>query len=86
MKKDMWIAVLASLGVGAAAYYTISKSDNPVNKAMQSVAPMLNDANGNNNLSNSNTNQNMSNNQDSNHQKNNNYTDTQSDLGPFGMS
>lgn len=39
--KDMWIALIASLGVGAATYYSISKSNNPVNKAVQSVAPML---------------------------------------------
>lgn len=37
----MWIALLASVGVGAATYYTISKSNNPINKAVQSVAPML---------------------------------------------
>ncbi len=37
----MWLTVLASIGVGAAAYYTISKSDKPMSKAIESVTPML---------------------------------------------
>ncbi len=38
----MWLTLLASVGVGAAAFYTMSKSDQPMAKAMESVAPMLN--------------------------------------------
>ncbi|MEI3613487.1 hypothetical protein [Pseudogracilibacillus sp. SO30301A] len=38
----MWLTLLASVGVGAAAFYTMSKSDQPMTKAMESVAPMLN--------------------------------------------
>jgi len=38
----MWLTLLASVGVGAAAFYTMSKSDKPMTKAMESVAPMLN--------------------------------------------
>ena len=78
MKKDMWIAILASLGVGAAAYYTISKSDNPMNKAMESVAPMLNDL-----MSTNNTNNSLTNSSSSEHKHN--HTEEQT-LGPFGMS
>ncbi|MEI3606138.1 hypothetical protein SPD48_10575 [Pseudogracilibacillus sp. SE30717A] len=40
-KSDMWLTILASIGVGAAAYYTISKSDKPMSKAIESVTPML---------------------------------------------
>ncbi len=40
-KSDMWITLLASVGVGAAAYYTISKSNKPVDKAIESVMPMF---------------------------------------------
>lgn len=38
---NMWLTILASVGVGAAAYYSMSKSDQPMSKAMESVAPML---------------------------------------------
>ena len=52
-KSDMWITLLASLGVGAAAYYTISKSNKPVDKALESVVPMFSNMNESNNLSSS---------------------------------
>lgn len=48
-KSDMWITLLASLGVGAAAYYTISKSNKPVDKALESVVPMFSNMNETNN-------------------------------------
>jgi len=55
-KADMWLTILASLGVGAAAYYTMSKSDKPMDQAMKSVAPMLsNMTNSNSNSSGNNT-------------------------------
>lgn len=60
-KSDMWLTILASVGVGAAAFYTMSKSDQPINKAMESVAPMLtgmtNGNSGNSNSSGSSTGQ-----------------------------
>ena len=56
-KSDMWLTLLASVGVGAAAYYTISKSDKPMSKAVESVAPMLSGVTNNNtNFNNSNNN------------------------------
>lgn len=62
----MWLTIIASIGVGAAAYYTMSKSDKPMTKAVESVAPMLsgitNSNNNNNNNSNSNSNNNNNNN------------------------
>lgn len=66
----MWIALLASVGVGAAAYYTISKSNNPINKAVESVAPMLT---GMTNMNNNNHHQSP-------------QDQSQQQLGPFGMS
>lgn len=66
----MWIALLASVGVGAAAYYTISKSNNPINKAVESVAPMLT---GMTNMNN-------------NHHHQPSQDQSQQQLGPFGMS
>lgn len=50
-KSDMWLTLLASAGVGAAAYYTISKSNQPVDKAIESVVPMLSNMSGNQNNS-----------------------------------
>lgn len=47
-KSDMWLTILASVGVGAAAYYTISKSDQPINKAIESVTPMISGMTNNN--------------------------------------
>lgn len=66
----MWIALLASVGIGAAAYYTISKSNNPINKAVESVAPMLT---GMTNMNNNNHHQSP-------------QDQSQQQLGPFGMS
>jgi len=69
-KSDMWITLLASIGVGAAAYYTMSKSDKPMSKAVESVAPMLSG------ITNSNNNTNSSSNTNNNTEQ----------LGPHGMS
>lgn len=40
-KSDMWLTLLASIGVGAAAYYSISKSNKPIEKAIENITPML---------------------------------------------
>ncbi|MBO1003281.1 hypothetical protein ACFSKI_22745 [Pseudogracilibacillus auburnensis] len=47
-RSDMWLTLLASVGVGAAAFYTMSKSGQPMNKAMETVAPMLSGMTNNN--------------------------------------
>ena len=78
-RSDMWLTILASVGVGAAAYYTISKSDKPMNKAVESVVPMLSGITNNNGNNNNNNN---SNNNNAGNQSNN---DSQH-LGPHGMS
>lgn len=51
-KSDMWLTLLASVGVGAAAYYTISKSNKPVEKAIENITPMLTNMNSSNNRGN----------------------------------
>ncbi len=53
-KSDMWISLAASVGVGAAAYYAISKSNKPIDKAIESVVPMFSSNSDNNNGSNGN--------------------------------
>ena len=42
------MTLLASVGVGAAAYYTISKSNKPIDKAIESVVPMFSSSSQNN--------------------------------------
>ena len=69
-KSDMWLTILASLGVGAAAYYTMSKSNKPIEQAMQSIAPMLTNSSSNHNSNNT----------------NNNNNSNSGSFGPFGMS
>jgi len=80
-KSDMWLTLLASIGVGAAAYYSISKSNQPVDKAIESVVPMLSGMSG------SQGSQYSHGSQDSNGSQKYQYSqnDTQT-LGPHGMS
>ena len=39
--NDIWLPLIASIGVGAATFYTMSKSDKPMSKAVENVSPML---------------------------------------------
>lgn len=48
-KSNMWLPILASIGVGAATFYTMSKGNAPISKAMQTVAPMLSNMTNNSN-------------------------------------
>lgn len=40
-KTDLILPLLASIGVGAATFYTMSKNNGSVSKAVESVAPIL---------------------------------------------
>lgn len=40
-KNNIWIPLLASLGVGAATFYTISKNNEPIGQTIQKVVPVL---------------------------------------------
>lgn len=69
-KSDMWIALAASVGVGAATFYTMSKSDKPLKNAIESMTPVLSDLT----AEETNANQQQIQNQ------------TIETMGPFGMS
>ena len=78
-KSDMMVAIAASLGVGAATFYTMSKSHNPLNKAIENITPMLNNMVQENNsgMQNS-TGANQNSQQQSNQQSNQQSLDTMS--------
>ncbi len=40
-KSEMLLPLLASIGVGAVTFYSMSKNDNSLAKTAQEVAPML---------------------------------------------
>lgn len=41
MNNKMWIPLVASIGVGAATYYAVSKNSNNFNSAIQQVLPIV---------------------------------------------
>lgn len=51
-KSNIWIPLLASLGVGAATFYTISKNNEPIGQTLQKVVPVLSNMTGNSNNTN----------------------------------
>lgn len=70
-KSDMWLTLLASIGVGAAAYYSISKSNKPIEKAIENITPMLTNT--------------QASAQKSTHSMSNHY-ERDTTMGPHGMS
>lgn len=42
-KSDILLPLLASIGVGAATFYTMSKTNQPLDKAMETVSPIITD-------------------------------------------
>lgn len=40
-KSELILPLLASIGVGAATFYTMSKNNSSVSKTVESVAPIL---------------------------------------------
>lgn len=40
-KNGIWIPLLASLGVGAATYYTVSKNNQSIGQTIQKVIPLV---------------------------------------------
>lgn len=40
-KSELILPLLASIGVGAATFYTMSKNNGSVSKAVENVAPIL---------------------------------------------
>ncbi len=43
--QKKWLPILASIGVGAAAYYTISRNNHSVRQTMQKVLPFVSQMN-----------------------------------------
>jgi len=48
-KSDIWLPLIASIGVGAATFYTMSRSDKPISKAVENVSPILSNMTSNQN-------------------------------------
>lgn len=40
-KNNIWFPLFASIGVGAATYYTISKKNKTIEQTMKKVAPLV---------------------------------------------
>lgn len=47
-RNKIWIPLIASLGVGAATFYTISKNNEPIGQTLQKVVPVLSNMAGGN--------------------------------------
>lgn len=54
-KSELILPIIASIGVGAAAYYTMSKNNSSISKTVENMAPLLSNLS---NSSNSNQNEN----------------------------
>ncbi|MFB4170150.1 hypothetical protein [Virgibacillus sp. JSM 102003] len=47
-RNDMWIPLLASLGVGAATYYSMTKNNQNFGQTMQKMMPFVSQMNNGN--------------------------------------
>ncbi|HLS60332.1 MAG TPA: hypothetical protein VK044_04280 [Virgibacillus sp.] len=52
-KNRMWIPIIASVGVGAATYYTMSKNNQSIGQTIQKVVPFVSEMSNGNSHSNS---------------------------------
>lgn len=48
-KNNIWIPLIASIGVGAATFYTMSKNNESIGQTLQKVVPVLSNVAGGNN-------------------------------------
>ncbi|RDW18313.1 hypothetical protein CWR48_12085 [Oceanobacillus arenosus] len=53
-KNGMWLPLIASVGVGAATFYTMTKNDQGLGQAVQSMLPFMSNMGGNSHKSNNN--------------------------------
>lgn len=51
MKNELWIPIIASVGVGAATFYTMTKNNQTVGQTVQKMIPFVSQMTGNNNNS-----------------------------------
>lgn len=78
--NSMWVPLIASIGVGAATYYSVSKNRQDFNQALQDVLPVvshMSNGGGGNNGNNFQATSNMATNQ---------LSSNTEQLGPYGMS
>ncbi|PAV30102.1 hypothetical protein CIL05_06460 [Virgibacillus profundi] len=48
-KNGMWLPLIASVGVGAATYYTMTKNNQNLGQTMQKMVPFVSQMSGGNN-------------------------------------
>jgi len=46
MKNGIWVPLIASVGVGAATFYTMTKNNQTVGQAVQKMIPFVSQMNG----------------------------------------
>ncbi|MEC5421875.1 hypothetical protein QGM71_00015 [Virgibacillus sp. C22-A2] len=46
-RNGMWLPLIASVGVGAATYYTMTKNNQSIGQTMQKMIPFVSQMNGN---------------------------------------
>lgn len=46
--QSKWLPIIASVGMGAATYYTMTKNNQNIGQTVQKFAPFLSDSGGNN--------------------------------------
>lgn len=83
-KNGMWIPLIASVGVGAATFYTMTKNNQGMGQTMQQMVPFISQMGGNQSQSSGNAGKQMGGNQSQNQSGGNSGGSQQ--LGPFGMS
>ncbi|WP_172840428.1 hypothetical protein [Virgibacillus phasianinus] len=83
----MWVPLLASVGVGAATYYTMTKNNQSLGQTMQQVVPLVSQMSNTNGGSGGNSsNSSNSNNSAISGSNNGGGSNDQQTLGPYGMS
>lgn len=45
-RNNIWLPLIASIGVGAATFYTISKNNESIGQTIQKVVPLLSNMGG----------------------------------------
>lgn len=82
-KSGIWIPLVASVGVGAATFYSMTKNQQGLGQTMEKMVPFVSQMSGSGNMGMGN-NQQM--NANSNMQNQNNQNQNSQNLGTFGMS
>ncbi|GAB3792192.1 hypothetical protein [Virgibacillus kimchii] len=78
-KNGVWIPLIASVGVGAATFYSMTSNNQNLGQTMQQMIPLVSQMNGNNGGGQQQSQMNNNNNAGGQQQQS-------QQLGPFGMS